>query len=286
MRGFGLIKFISVLMIAAVTAGCAAQPGKEQTSKLTVEEIKNNYPDEKILDIHELESRYVLVEVQRDTYANRFELYNLETGERDVLPTGVEYTEPHEIVNQNHVVLLATGRDSESSYQNFPYYKRFIKNSGVDDKDNSFICINEDRYLDIGEKTGTDSGKRGVLSAVIVGLESVEFLFKPERGKEAGFYAAFTDIPATEIMAEEDNSVMLVRFEDAAVEGAVGYNGILYGGDNPYFSRLEVREEDSGVSVYIHLTESAGRYLVKKGRLPLPTGFPYLHLEFRSGLEF
>jgi hypothetical protein len=52
-----------------------------QEKKLIIKEIKKNYTDKPIKNIIPFKEDFVLVEWQKPTFANRFDLYNLKTGE-------------------------------------------------------------------------------------------------------------------------------------------------------------------------------------------------------------
>ncbi len=114
-----IIFTLSTLVSIAPTKNDLARMQIEK--KLTIDEIKKGYEGRPIKNITQFKDNYVLVEWQKPTLANRFDLYNLETGEKDILPTAPYYVSLPEIVNEYRFVFLADGRNHISSHRDFPF---------------------------------------------------------------------------------------------------------------------------------------------------------------------
>ena len=94
----------------------------QDTFKLTLDDIKKKYTEVKILNINEFKEGYVLVESIRETVGNKFDLYDLKTGEMDTLPKGeFGIATLEQIINENYFVFLSNGKDSDGPFGKFPY---------------------------------------------------------------------------------------------------------------------------------------------------------------------
>lgn len=142
--------FILVLTLTACTAQKAGSGAAAQdASKLTLDEVKKKYTDSKILDIQNIGDDFVLVESQKDTFANRFDLYNLQTGSMDnlkdmkkVITKDNQYISSYEIIHKDNKIYLAINvRDSAKMYtikirrldmpEEFPYFEVEFKGDEV-----------------------------------------------------------------------------------------------------------------------------------------------------------
>jgi len=97
-----------------------------QEKKLTIEDIKKNYTDRPIKDIIPFKENFVLVEWQKPTFANRFDLYNLKTGEMNHVYGTTNYVKLHKIVDEDRIILFADGRESEARYWEFPLRRKIL----------------------------------------------------------------------------------------------------------------------------------------------------------------
>jgi hypothetical protein len=293
-----VIIFLLGLLTVWITAGCneKAQAPKdniivEQThtvspgpvsTKLTTDEIKSRYgPDQKILSMHEIGDGHVLVESQRPTFANVFELFNLATGNRDVMPTPTEFVTLECIENENHIVFLSSGKNSECIFGNFPYLIRCVRvKTKADSKDDfNFMPIFQDKYFNLGEEISSGS-KSGCsqLSDVIITLDGIQALFKPLPGREDLFYAAATDIPETKIFT--DKSRMVIQIADTQIGGKLKDKMVLPAGENQYLTSLKVTKDGRDIELTVTLKEVAREYTAKIERLP--NGLPYFEVAFKG----
>lgn len=92
-----------------------------QEKKLTIEDIKKNYKDRPIKNIIPFKEDFVLVEWQKPTFANRFDLYNLKTGEMNFVYGTTNYVKVQKIVDEDRIIFFADGRESETRYWEFPF---------------------------------------------------------------------------------------------------------------------------------------------------------------------
>ena len=123
----------------------------ERVSKLTLEDIKERYLDSdvKIKNIQNIGKEHILVQSQKETFADRFDIYNLQTGDMDSIQEGFDYLTLEKIVNENYFIFLSSGRNSESIYGEFPYLVKSVRIKNELNAYDDFISFKEDKYFDL-----------------------------------------------------------------------------------------------------------------------------------------
>ncbi|MEW6172756.1 MAG: hypothetical protein AB1510_06760 [Bacillota bacterium] len=169
------------------------------------------------MSIHRINENYVLVESQRPTFANKFELFNLANGDRDTMPTWPEFVTLEKVESENHIVFLSSGKNSECVFGNFPYLIRCVRVKNDVKSTDDFTAIREDKYFKLDEQVSSGSKGYAQLSDIVVTLNGIQVLFKPISGHEADFYAAATDIPETKISYDRDKNRMIFHIAETQI---------------------------------------------------------------------
>lgn len=248
--------------------------------KLNIEDIKKNYSeDEKILNIVKINEDYILVESQRETYSNKFVLYNLKTGDRDIMPTGIEFVKLEKVENENHIVFLSSGINSECVFRKFPYYIRCIRVKNDIESTNDFIAIEEDKYFKINETISAGSKNCCRLSDIVVTLDGLQVLFEPIPGQEALFYAADTDIPETIIYYDEDKKQMLIEMKDTQIGNSLKGTKEISTEKNGYINSLRIAEKEKNIQLIVNIEDFAEEYIAKIKKID---GLPFFEIRFIS----
>jgi hypothetical protein len=165
--------------------------------KLTIKDIKKKYNENEIVEIKKYKDKYILVESKRKNEVNNFDFYNLETGDWDRLFNDLDYMILLNIKNENELVFLSNGLNNESGFHGFPYIVKFIRYEENPEYDFGFKRIKEKAYFQLYESILFGNKGDAVISDLKITLDGIEVLFKPQVGKEAGFYADYTNIPVT-----------------------------------------------------------------------------------------
>lgn len=236
--------------------------------KLTIEDVKKTYTEEKILNIVQVNDEYVLVESQRETCVNIFELYNLKTGDKDIMPTRTEFVTLEKIENENYIVFLSSGKNSESAFGTFPYYIRCIRTKNDVKSTDDFIALIEDKYYKLSYSVSSGSKECDLLSDIIVTLDSIQVLFKPIPGQEAQFFAANTDIPVMRTYYVEDKNQMIIEMKKTQVSDIFKEKKEILTGKNRYIDSIRVVQDKENVKLIIDLEDYTREYITKVKRVP------------------
>lgn len=256
-----------------------------QPASITLEEIKKRYSSNEIKNVHQINPNYVLVEAQKESMCNRFELYNLKTGQMDVLPTIPNSVTLEKIENENYFIFKATGKNEMDGFKTFPYYiKCFrIRNSG--DQHETFTSIREDRYYDISESVDAGAKDECLMSDLNITFDGLEVMFKPVKGKEGYFYAASTYIPSVKTSFNKKSNKLTIVIGAEDIGNNLAYNKSIVAKDNPYFSSYQVTKEGGKINLVINLKESAKKYLIRADKSPVGAaadGYPFINIKFRG----
>lgn len=261
---------------------------KEQTNTtmqtatiLTLDDIKKRYGSDEIKNIININTEYVLVESRKETFANRFVLYNLKTGAFDELPTRPEYVTLEKIENENYFIFLSSGKNSESPFGTFPYLVKCFRIKNGITKNDSFIAVHEDRYFGIDEPVQSGNKDESLMSDLNITFDGLEVLFKPITGKEGDFYAGITDIPTTKTSYEKNKNQLTFEIEANQLSEKLKNLNEVNTDNNQFISSYEITQEDNKIQLAVNLRDSAKRYLIKKKQLP--NGFTYFSVEFTGG---
>ncbi|MCX7708639.1 MAG: copper amine oxidase N-terminal domain-containing protein [Clostridia bacterium] len=247
-----------------------------------IEAIKKKYTDEKIINVTPFNKKYVLIESQKETFANKFELYNLETGDRDELPTMPNFVWLGNILNENEILFWASGKDSESNYAGFPFIIKCSREKEDPSSTSDFEAIRETRYVGLGENVEFGSKENSILSEVTVDNSNLRIVFSPKRGNEIGFYADYASVPPASTEFIQDQWQMVFRFKNCTPDNKLLKDSIKIPESNPGIKKVSVENEGQNVKVIVSLDKSIWEYTCKlKNTKEDGLGFPYADINFR-----
>lgn len=293
-------KVISALMVLLLLSintfliGCTPESSKsdkvntEQTStnesvpKLTLDEVKGKYTDSdvKIKSIQNIGKEWVLVQSQKETFADRFDIYNLETGDMDTIQSGFEYVTLEKVVNENYFIFLSSGRNSESIYGNFPHLINNIRTKNELKADDDFASFSEEKYFDLSYTVKSGSKEHAVLSDIIVTLNGFEALFEPRNSNDMEFYTAATDIPPTTTTYDKEKNQMIFELTTDQIGSKFKNRKKINVEGNQFVSSLEISQKDNKTYLTVGIKDITKEYTVKKN--VLPNQLPYFSVSFRE----
>lgn len=217
----GVLAFVIVLLLLACLSLHKPMTREPKQSSISIEDVLKSYETGRVLSSHKIGTDFLLVEHQEDTLANRFYLHDLKSGRIDILPTGAEFVSLEEISDENHIVLRASGTNSESTYTTFPYWMHFFRNTKAVESDPAFYVQKEDRFFELTTSVSAGSKPICQLKTIKLGVAGIEFIFAPVAGQEAEFYAGFTDIPPTDIRYDASKKMLSITFKGISVDDQV-----------------------------------------------------------------
>ncbi len=224
-----------------------------------IDKIKMGYKEDKILNVQRFNGQYVLIESKKETFANRFDLYNLGTGKKDTLPTDTLYVTLQKIVNENEFIFLASGRNSECNYADFPYVIKCIR-----DKDDNFQAIRETAYFKVNESASFGSKENEILSDVSVGKNSIRAVFSPWPGQEAAaFYADYVSVPPAQTKYVSDKEQLIFEFKKSRIDSKYLSDFKISAGDNAYVNSLTVGQNGENCKIVLDLKKNTKEYTCK-----------------------
>ena len=291
-----ILFLVLILVLSTIFNGCTDENKKlantipnekvnainQDTYKLTIDEIKKKYKEDKILDINQFKDGYVLIESMKETVGNRFDLYNLKTGEMDTLPKspfGLASLE--KVINENYFILLSDGKDGDGPLTKFPYMIRCIRIKNDLNKNDNFIALYEGKYFNLDVPVQSGSKEYDVMSDVKVTLDGLQVLFNPIKGNELGFYTDATDIPPTK--TSYDNNKRQITFEigtDQLGEKLKGMKKVNLD-DNQFMSSYEINQKDNKIYLVVGIKDLTKEYMVIIKKLP-DDQLPYFSVTFRG----
>lgn len=178
-----------------------------QKQNISIDEIKKSYaPDQKVKDITEFNKKYVLVEWQRTRDANRFDLYNLETGSKDIAYFDIYHVSLEEIINENWFVFLTDGNNHINAHVSFP----FIILCKREREGENFVKIRKRKYFPIVKEIEFGCLKDQLVVDIVVSDHSIKVLFEPLFDHYAG---GGPDIPPIKTSFIEEGYKFIITIE-------------------------------------------------------------------------
>jgi len=286
--GLVLIGIISLLQARGLGRELSSRSPEKNISlkiqKLTIEDIRNNYKEEgrTVTQAFSYES-YLLVESKLIgiAAASRFELFNLETGTRTILPTSMFNVRLREIVNENDFVFLADGTNAEFPQVLFPFILECQRN----DARETFYATRKPAYLPIVQECCIGNKKDVVILSIKVALEGVEILFGPMKGKEGKFWAGYYSPPEAHMKYVAEKSQFLITFINAKPDESLSKDALKAEFDNAYISSLDIDEIGGNCRVTLNLTGEAKYYTGELRSLRSSSRLPYVVISFAKEIE-
>jgi len=254
-----------------------------KTQKLSIDDIRKNYKEERrtVTQTYPYEN-YLLVESKLSEFraANRFELFNLETGIRAILPTGIFVVQLKAIISENDLIFFAKGTNAIDLQVFFPFILECQRN----DAREPFCATRKPAYLSIGQDSSFGNKKNEVLLNIRVTLEGVEILFGPMKGKEGEFWADYFSIPVASTKYAADKNQFIITFMSTKPDESISKNQSRFLPGNEYFSSLQINEIDGNCQVILNLTKIAKYYTGELINLKSSFSLPYVVLSFAEEL--
>lgn len=257
----------------------------ESASKITLDDIKGRYSDSdvKIKNIQNIGEEWVLVQSQKETFADKFDIYNLRTGDMDSIQEGFEYVTLEKVVNENYFIFLSSGKNSESIYGDFPHLINSIRIKNKLNASDDFISFNEDKYFELDYSVNSGSKEHAVLSEIIVTFDGFEVMFEPRNDNDMEFYIDATDIPQTKTSYNKDKNQMIFELTTDQIGGKYKNRKKIDVDGNQFISSLEISQKDNKTYLTVGIKEITKEYMVKKNRLP--NQLPFFSVSFREEVQ-
>ncbi len=270
-----IICIILLLFNLFLLCSCQKEDITIGKNKISIEDIKTKYTDEKILNIQKIKNNFVLIESQKDTFANKFTLYNLNTGESNFLPTSGNYVSVEKIIDENNINFLATGKNSESSNIEFPY----LINCNRKDSTMEFSATIKKKILELTDSVEGGNKKQCQLSSILTTPNTIRVYFKPSQGKETEFFADSVTIPITNSKYIKEKNQMTFKIED--VQLAKEYEKSINKNDSFFITPIETNVQTNCIELVVTLKDFVDGYTIASNvAFENNTQIPYFEVEF------
>lgn len=253
----------------------------------TIEKIKENYKTEKINDIKQFIGnsgmQYALVSYVDKYKMNAFDIYNLKTGDRDILPVNPYKVTLENINNENEIVFFANGEDSNTCHTIFPFKITCYRNDENIKSNMDFYCYyNKNLYLQIDKNVamgclGCD--KNSLLSDITLTFNGLDVLFKPLPGDEGSFFADQAYIPETKTQYVKGKNQFIITFSHTTFSKELLKNKVLKYDFNLYYKSIEMIQEDTNASLVINLIDTETTYYIEA--IHLKNELPFARVNFK-----
>lgn len=186
----------------------------EKPHTLSLQDVKRNFKFHQISRIILIDKRFALAEQIRPRQPTWFHLFDLVSGEKQILPTGVDYVRLHKINGPNEFIFLGDGRNSETIAVDFPFVLTIRRYTDGTDFGGTFREERQPRYIPVRESVEFGCKSPAVVLDVKVTIQGLEISFGPMEGFEGDFYADFTNIPVTKTEYHEKEHHFMIIFKN------------------------------------------------------------------------
>lgn len=255
----------------------------ESKYKLTIEDIKAKYTggyEGKLVNTTLYFEHYVLAEYTREgkkgDSIHYFDWYNLETGDKDVLPVDGYEAKLVKAITKDNLLFTTNIVNINDGNKYFPQVIQCLRQSEIIGNENDFLQVTKDYYLPINQ--GIDMGlKTGTLMDMQVSNEGVEVKFGPIKGDEIGYYAGYETIPPTKITYNKAGNQLIIEFKDSVIGSDIKKSVI--SSSNRYVKSVYVERSDSKIILTINLEDATKYYTAHILTNNFPTiGFRFLEI--------
>ncbi len=241
---------VAIVGLCITLTSCTTQ---EKKDTLTISDIREMYNESEIINTTDIGKDFILVESKNNGFTNKFDVYNLNTGEKTELPTQPRFTELVRVTDENNITLLATGKNSEISARSFPYLLNYQRDNDklefVEKKDSYFLDINE------GIAFG-DESKYALISYIEQDKNKISICFIPSPGREADFFAGSSFVPLTDVSFNKDE--FMLNFKNTLLGEKVSKKMV----NNEYFSIIEPVEDKNSSTISVKIENTAMEYTI------------------------
>lgn len=257
-------------------------------NKLTLEQIEESCAkaNEEIISTRKY-GDYIIVESHPLNSSIIITLYNLKTGDKDMLPS-CEYridSDKTYWVNENDIILYSSGKNYVCGYQSFPlqiHCKRDSENIG---SNSDFMPYLEDVKLPVTQQISLN-GKPNVkqeITDIRVTVNGLQICFGPQDSEDILYIADYVDCPPTSISYDETCKEFTLKFKDTRfAQSYANISSLPY--SNSYIKFIDLKESSDSASVIIKLNGSAKYFTGKKSEVDFDmlnsVGIPYMDIQF------
>lgn len=286
--------FIIILSLALITffAGCESISASKDNSQnikstegsvLTLEDIEEKYKTENLGEIVEISNfggNYVIVEYLPGGDGHWFDLYNLKTGDRDIMPLDCPNASLHSFgSNPDGVIFEADGVSPGNGHKYFPYYIICTRAEEVTGSEHDFHMQTRDLYkpIDEGLEFGVKSNE--MIKDLKGTLSGFELQFAPQEGKEAEFYAGYATIPVMKTSYNSSKNQFMIELISTTV--SIDLLKKPFNEQNMYIDSIEMKESGSNTLILVNLKDNVKFYNAKHDQDEFGN-FPSVRFTFRN----
>lgn len=269
-----LFSFTIIAALLFISCNNKNVPSISSHDLLTIEKIKENYKNQEIKQIKQFGKTFALAEVKDDQNKNFFELYNLETGERNMLPTLPYKVSLSEIIDENNIKFICDGENYESNTKTFPFVLNCVRNSANNKGHSDFYALIKPSYLQMDKKISLGRNVSSIISDIKPSLNGVEILFAPAKDNDVEFFSDQTNIPLTTTEYINDKKQLLLKFSNTSTS----LNKLIKDSSSIYYKSIEVESKDNITTITINLKDNIATYNIEIDRLY--NNLPFAKLKF------
>lgn len=252
----------------------------KEASALTLEKIMEKYKNENLGEIIQTYDykNYILVKYVDERSRQCFDLYNLETGDRDILSEGIE-AEIFRFASGDQIELKSNGFNQFSGQKDFPYYIVFTRVKEVPGSEYDFHSGKRTLYKRISEEEEFGVKRDGMLQDLRVTLTGFEIEFAPQSGKEAEFYAGNVTIQAMKTSYDSTKNQLLIEIINTTVSPELKKR---IEEQNRYIRSIGVKEIGSDSLITVNLKDTCKFYTAELEQ----DEFPRARFIFKETIDF
>lgn len=282
----GLKKGLFILvLVCIIPTSCTNKVTKniEVQKKLTIEDIKANYTGGEKGDFVNMTihwGKYALVEYTYDESSRWFDLYNLETGDKDKLFTGALNAKLDLFIDENNLRFITDGTHSYNGHKYFPMIVHFYREKEILGSEDDFLSKKYNTFLKIDEGIEMGVKENESITDVKATLGGFQILFQPIKGEEASFYAGYTTIPQFTTTYIKEVNQLVIEFRATSIQSKVKTS---INDANRFIKAINISRNGQNTIFKITLTEYANYYTIGFSHLePEMDDFPYLDFNFAN----
>lgn len=252
--------------------------GLNSGTVLSLEQIKEKYTENslgKLIKTYDYKN-YILVEYLNNGGYQCFDLYNLETGDRDEMYLGCN-AEVFSFASGDRIEFMSDGTHQASGRKYFPYYAVYTRAKEITGSETDFNYGKRELYKSISEGVEFGSKRNEMISDLKVTLMGLELAFAPQKGKESEFYAGNIFIPVMKTSYDQNKNQLIIELVDTLVSQELLSKK--FKEQNSYIDSVQIKEKDVNSLVIINLKNDAQYYTAEDGSCEK---FPYVRFIFKS----
>lgn len=291
--------FVLTLSLITFLSGCKSNPfskggtrdietqagsGIGETSKdapvLTLEGVQKKYKTENLGEIimtYDYKN-YLLVKYVDQNSRQCFDLYNLNTGDRDILVEGIE-ADIFSFASGDNIILRSNGCDQFSGQKDFPYYMVFTRAEEIKGSVYDFKMGKRELFKRINGEEEFGVKRDGMLQDLKVTITGFEMEFGPQKGKEMEFYAGNVTIQAMKTSYDSSKDQFQVELINTNVNHELKKK---IGEQNRYIKSIEVKEIGSNSLIIVNLKNTCNFYTAELEQ----DEFPRARFIFKESIGF